>query len=81
MLIKHFVAHPNTKLFITHGGLLSTIETIYFAVPIIAIPVFADQRGNAKRAECSGFGVTISFNAINEELLSEKINEILTNPK
>lgn len=35
--------HENTKLFITHGGLLSTQEAIYNAVPMLGIPVLVDQ--------------------------------------
>lgn len=37
------LAHPNVKLFVTHGGLLSTIESIYREKPIVGIPIFGDQ--------------------------------------
>lgn len=37
------LAHPNVKLFVTHGGLLSTIEAIYRATPVVGIPIFGDQ--------------------------------------
>lgn len=50
ILLYFFLAHPNTKLFITHGGLLSTTETTYHGVLILAVPVFADQEMNAARA-------------------------------
>lgn len=38
------LAHPNIKLFITHGSLLSTQESIYFGKPVIGIPIFGDQK-------------------------------------
>lgn len=37
------LANPKTKLFITHSGLLSTQEATSYGVPMIGMPVFADQ--------------------------------------
>ncbi|CAB3233302.1 unnamed protein product [Arctia plantaginis] len=39
---QSILAHPNCKLFISHGGLLSSIETIHFGVPIIGVPLLFD---------------------------------------
>lgn len=69
------------KLFITHGGLLSTIETVYHGVPIIGIPVFGDQDMNIANAVISGYGIGVPYNELTEERLSKALNEILTNPK
>ena len=35
--------HKNVKAFITHGGLMGTQEAIQYGVPLIGIPLFADQ--------------------------------------
>ncbi len=75
------LAHPNVKLFITHGGLLSITETIYHAVPIIGIPIFADQPLNMAKAESSGYAKTILMKDLNEKSLSTTISEMLTNDK
>ncbi|CAG9793373.1 unnamed protein product [Diatraea saccharalis] len=74
------LAHPNCKLFITHGGLLSTTETIYFGKPIIGIPVFADQFVNVERAVKAGIAkkVDLSYNIADE--LKVAIHEILNDP-
>lgn len=69
------------KLFITHGGLLSTIETIYHGVPVLALPIGGDQNLNAKQIVNNGFGETISFHDLTEEALTEKINKLLNNTK
>lgn len=37
------LAHPNTKLFMSHCGLLSTQEALWYGVPVLGFPVFADQ--------------------------------------
>lgn len=67
--------------FITHGGLLSTIETVYYGVPIIGIPVFGDQPSNIANAVANGFAVSISLYELNEDKLSWALNKILNNPK
>ncbi|KAL1491903.1 hypothetical protein ABEB36_012424 [Hypothenemus hampei] len=74
------LAHPNCKLFITHGGLLSTTETVYFGVPVLAFPVFADQHLNAARISARGFGLKLSFVEITEESLTEALVKLLEDP-
>jgi len=37
------LAHPNVKLFISHGGKLGTTEAFYEGVPVLGIPVYGDQ--------------------------------------
>ncbi|XP_967762.1 UDP-glycosyltransferase UGT5 [Tribolium castaneum] len=78
---QELLAHPNVRLFITHGGLLSTTETIYHGVPILAIPIFGDQKINARSAVTSGYGVYLAFDKLSEETLTNSINQILNNKK
>ncbi|KAF5306218.1 hypothetical protein FQR65_LT18599 [Abscondita terminalis] len=75
------LAHPNVKLFITHGGLLSTTETIYHGVPIIGIPIFGDQKLNIANVVQDGYGLMVSYFELTEETLGSAIEEILNNPK
>ncbi|XP_018579879.1 UDP-glucuronosyltransferase 1-8 [Anoplophora glabripennis] len=78
---QDILAHPNTKLFVTHGGLLSTIETIYHGVPILALPIFGDQKMNAARAETNGYGFSLAFSEITEEKLTKYLNLLLNDPQ
>lgn len=75
------LAHPNVKLFISHGGLMSTIETIYHGVPIIGMPVYADQLQNIPLAVQAGYALQVDFFNVIEKELSDAITEITTNPK
>lgn len=75
------LSHPNVKVFITHGGLLSTIEAIHYAKPIVGIPIFYDQHINVARAEAKGFGLGVDLKSLNTNVLKDTILEVLNNPK
>ena len=49
-------------------------------VPVLGIPVFADQYLNANRAVLAGYGGRVDYVNVTEEYLSQIINEILNNP-
>lgn len=40
--ISHYslLKHPNVKLFIANGELLSLMDAVYYAKPILGIPMF-----------------------------------------
>ncbi|XP_018334031.1 2-hydroxyacylsphingosine 1-beta-galactosyltransferase-like [Agrilus planipennis] len=78
---QDILAHPNLKLFITHGGLLSTIEAIYHGVPLLAIPIFAEQFMNAAEIESLGYGLKLYYTDITEENFSHLVNELLNNAR
>ncbi|CAH1636140.1 unnamed protein product [Spodoptera littoralis] len=75
------LAHPKCVLFITHGGLLSTTETIHFGVPTIAIPVFGDQFINVKKSVARGFTLQVDLSYKLAADLKVAIEEMLSNPK
>ncbi|KAG5670550.1 hypothetical protein PVAND_000804 [Polypedilum vanderplanki] len=75
------LAHKNIKLFISHCGFGGLIEAKYHGVPILGIPLFADQPANADMIEKEGWGKQISINTITADELRDTINEMITNPK
>ncbi|RZC31813.1 UDP-glucuronosyltransferase [Asbolus verrucosus] len=75
------LAHPNTQLFITHGGLLSTTEAIFYGIPMVGIPIFADQKMNMARASRSGIAKMLPFQELSEETLSAAINETINDTR
>ncbi|XP_072384379.1 uncharacterized protein [Diabrotica undecimpunctata] len=77
------LCHPNTRLFISHGGLLSVMEAVHCGVPMVIIPQIGEQYTNAKALEAQGAGIILllseiseatTFNAV-QEGLSSKIKE------
>ncbi|KAH8325035.1 hypothetical protein KR074_002540 [Drosophila pseudoananassae] len=75
------LAHPNIKMFITHAGKGSVTEAQYHGKPMLALPVFGDQPGNAADMELQGFGVIESLVNLEEESFAASIKEVLENPK
>ena len=75
------LAHPNVKVFITHGGLLGSTEAIYHGVPVIGIPIFGDQELNMARAQRAGYGLTVNYRNLTEDALSWALNEVLGDTK
>lgn len=65
------------KLFITHGGLLGTIESLYRGVPVLGIPVFFDQLMNMRNAERLGVGISVPYKEFTEEKFFNAINRML----
>ncbi|CAG9831116.1 unnamed protein product [Diabrotica balteata] len=78
---QDILAHPNVKLFITHGGLLSMTETVHYGVPVLVLPVLGDQKMNAAKAEHAGYGIKIPFSQITEERLTNALNKLLNDYK
>ncbi|XP_072375320.1 UDP-glucosyltransferase 2-like [Diabrotica undecimpunctata] len=78
---RDLLAHPNLKLFISHGGALSTAEAAYNGVPVVGIPFFADQYLNINIMESKEIAVRVDFVTMTATTLLDKFNEILHNPK
>ncbi|XP_049943024.1 UDP-glycosyltransferase UGT5-like isoform X3 [Schistocerca serialis cubense] len=75
------LAHKNVRVFITHGGLLSTQEATARGVPLVGIPVFGDQLLNMAQAQRQGYAITLAISNITEASLSWALNEVLNIPR
>ena len=72
------LAHPNLKAFLTHGGLMSMQEALFHKVPLVGIPISADQAGNLKRAEMNGFAVKLNLHTLTKNDLVSAIRKVMT---
>jgi len=74
------LAHPNTKVFITHCGMHGVLEAIYHQVPMVGMPVFIDQKDVLKRMEEKGVGLGVPKGAPADEIHAA-IVEVRDNPQ
>ncbi|CAB3238639.1 unnamed protein product [Arctia plantaginis] len=72
------LAHPNLKVFITHGGQLSTTEAVHFGVPLVGIPIMADQHVNMGSVERKGFGIKVTLAEDMADELNAAIRQVLS---
>lgn len=72
-----FAAHPNVKAFITHCGLLGVEEAIYEAKPMVLIPFFVDQPGNAALLEEHGVGIYLDYRTLTKAELVKAIRRVI----
>ncbi len=69
------------SVFITHAGMGGTGESIYYGVPMIAIPQMDEQAITARQIERNGLGFALlDKGAITSEMLKEKIQILLNDP-
>jgi glucuronosyltransferase len=70
------LAHPNVKVLITHGGLLTAYEAIDRQVPMIVFPLAYDQGANARMLVHKGVAVELDLNTFTEQQLLSAIDEV-----
>jgi len=78
---QDLLGHKDIKMFITHCGGGSTEESIYHGVPLIGIPMFADQPQNADLAKKHGLLVQLDWNSLEEKNFKGAIDTLLNDPK
>ena len=83
-LVKNYVPQLEllkyTKLFITHGGMNSTHEGLYFGVPLLVIPQSADQPIIAGQVAKIGAGIQLDMQSLTAHQLREAADQVLNDP-
>jgi zeaxanthin glucosyltransferase len=65
------------SLTITHGGLNTTLESLSYGVPLVAIPIANDQPGVATRIAWTGTGEVVPLKGIDSRKLRVAIEQVL----
>ncbi|XP_075982852.1 UDP-glucosyltransferase 2-like [Anticarsia gemmatalis] len=75
------LCHPNVKLFISHGGLLGTQEAVACGVPMLMVPLYADQALNARGMTDRGVAEIVKLEETDKETWRKHLRSLLTEPK
>ncbi|GBP73549.1 UDP-glucuronosyltransferase 2C1 [Eumeta japonica] len=73
-----FTDHPKVVAFIAHGGLLGMTEAVDAGVPMVVIPFFGDQPGNAAAAAAAGLATVLPYRDLTEASLQQALQKVLS---
>ncbi|XP_006756481.1 PREDICTED: UDP-glucuronosyltransferase 2B31 [Myotis davidii] len=74
------LGHPKTKAFITHGGTNGIYEAIYHGIPMVGLPMFADQPDNIARMKTKGAAIRMDFNTMSSADLLNALKTVINDP-
>ncbi|XP_045690494.1 UDP-glucuronosyltransferase 2B31-like isoform X3 [Phyllostomus hastatus] len=74
------LGHPKTKAFITHGGTNGIYEAIYHGIPMVGLPLFADQPDNIAHMKAKGAAVRLDFNTMSSADLLNALKTVINDP-
>ena len=74
---KDLLGSGKVDMFISHCGNNGRLESLYYNVPLLCVPLFLDQLHNARLVQSKGFGRYIIKEQVTEETVKEVAMEIL----
>ncbi|XP_054967449.1 UDP-glucuronosyltransferase 2B15 isoform X2 [Pan paniscus] len=74
------LGHPKTKAFITHGGTNGIYEAIYHGIPMVGIPLFADQHDNIAHMKAKGAALSVDIRTMSSRDLLNALKSVINDP-
>jgi len=71
---------PHCDLAVMHGGYTSVLSALLEGVPLVLVPLFADQPGNARACARMGVGQVIDPEMLNPDAVRSFVREGLNEP-
>jgi len=67
---------PHVDVFVTHGGLNSVMESLYFGVPVVVVPSIKEQRLTASRVRELGLGAVLERETLTPQTLQQHARSV-----
>lgn len=64
--------------FVTHGGMNSTMEALWFGVPLVVIPQMMEQAATARRVKELGLGEAFTRETLTAQNLRQAVDHVMT---
>jgi MGT family glycosyltransferase len=82
ILVVEYAPQPDllahASLTITHAGMNTTLDSLTYGVPLVAIPITFEQPGTGARIRSTGVGEVLSLRKLNISKLRSAIKHVLT---
>ncbi|XP_072604947.1 UDP-glucuronosyltransferase 2B31 isoform X2 [Vulpes vulpes] len=74
------LGHLKARAFITHGGTNGIYEAIYHGIPMVGIPLFADQADNIVHMKAKGAAIRLDFSTMSSADLLNALRTVINDP-
>jgi MGT family glycosyltransferase len=71
---------PRSDVFVSHGGMNSTMESLSFGVPLVVVPQMEEQAMTARRVQELGLGLALDMETLTTETLLASVEQIAHDP-
>jgi len=78
--VKQTALLANVDVFVTHGGLNSVIEGLYFGVPLVVVPGIREQHVTASRVQELGLGSVLQQETLTADVLAAATKKVALDP-
>jgi UDP:flavonoid glycosyltransferase YjiC (YdhE family) len=83
--VESFVSHgallPRCRAVVTHGGHGTLMACFALGIPVVVVPINADQPRNAARCEALGVGRAVPPGSRNPDAIRDALREVLTDER
>ena len=70
----------HTDVFVTHGGMNSTMEALSQGIPLVVVPQMREQDITARRVQELGIGIRLDMQEVSAEVLREAVDKVSNDP-
>jgi MGT family glycosyltransferase len=67
---------PHSDVFVSHGGMNSTMESLSFGVPLVVVPQMEEQAMTARRVQELGLGLALDMETLTAETLRASVEQV-----